>query len=587
MKFIPEHLREFVTIKQKKVDIGEIYTFFVLPTSIDAKKKSLRLDDYTYANYPELVELIPRGFSILFDLKGNEICRLNGLKKFDGTCALDNDCDTKTNLINYEEIKKWEKEELLQVIFEHKANGKMVVFKIFDYNEKTYIFGGSKNVHDLHIFNEPIIGDQLADKILQKVQLDCHQNYIKKNKTIIAEYVDGRHIVYTESPYIEYFDSIKHILPTQNTLPTQEQFDYLRSLKNIEGVVVVYKNIKTNKIYRQKHKTIWYILIRVIREKCQSVKSKENTESLFKNIIRTIYKRSEDFLHLSQKELDEYDFTIADVPVLQKETKTELFNYGKKCLEFGLKVCFILRGVSGCGKSTFANEVLNKFKSGKTFSTDSYFMENGIYKFDYKKLKQNHNQNFIDFQKCTDDIIFVDNTNLTLFEYSKYINYSINKGYITLVLTFHESKNILVERTLHVDATIIDSMILKINSHLVLPQYYGLFIGNEHSIGQTKPLHITCAIKKNQEYYDKHKHMFGNVIFMNVIGKSKNDAGECLIIDIESITPYYDQKNTPHITISTNKNYKPVQVGEMIMDNNTHIHNSISFKLKAIYGPIY
>jgi uridine kinase len=52
---------------------------------------------------------------------------------------------------------------------------------------------------------------------------------------------------------------------------------------------------------------------------------------------------------------------------------------------------YLIRGVSGAGKSTFAN---NLFESGvvhKVFEADDYFyMENGLYEFDASRLRAAH-----------------------------------------------------------------------------------------------------------------------------------------------------------------------------------------------------
>lgn len=49
------------------------------------------------------------------------------------------------------------------------------------------------------------------------------------------------------------------------------------------------------------------------------------------------------------------------------------------------KTLYIVRGVPGSGKSTFAKSL-----GGTHFETDEYFMTNGEYKFDPTKLKDAH-----------------------------------------------------------------------------------------------------------------------------------------------------------------------------------------------------
>jgi len=57
-----------------------------------------------------------------------------------------------------------------------------------------------------------------------------------------------------------------------------------------------------------------------------------------------------------------------------------------------MKTMYIVRGVPGSGKTTFAKSL-----GGTHFETDSYFMVDGEYKFDFTKLKEYH-------QKCQNDV---------------------------------------------------------------------------------------------------------------------------------------------------------------------------------------
>jgi len=57
-----------------------------------------------------------------------------------------------------------------------------------------------------------------------------------------------------------------------------------------------------------------------------------------------------------------------------------------------MKTLYLVRGVPGSGKSTFA-----KTLGGTHFETDNYFMVEGEYKFDFTKLKEAH-------QWCQDSV---------------------------------------------------------------------------------------------------------------------------------------------------------------------------------------
>jgi hypothetical protein len=53
-----------------------------------------------------------------------------------------------------------------------------------------------------------------------------------------------------------------------------------------------------------------------------------------------------------------------------------------------MKNLYIVRGLPGSGKSTFAKSIA---KSWQIFEADQYFMTDGVYKFDVTKLKDAHN----------------------------------------------------------------------------------------------------------------------------------------------------------------------------------------------------
>jgi hypothetical protein len=314
LSFIPDHLKEFVNVKEQECKLGKIYTYKAKPMSrLRSLKTGLRLDDFTYKYHPELVALIPRGFSILVDHNDKEICRLGGLTKFDGISAIDDDSNIETHLIDYNIIKRWEEDKELEVSFQEKANGKMVIFKIFVHDDQTFILGGSKNVHHLWNLDNVYFDEDAQSKLsFDMIYLVC-QNLPADvetifNKTIIAEYVDGCHMVYAEAPHIVYFypeeiATCREIISKQTTLPTSEQYTLIRDLKDIEGVVIIYRNTVTNEIYRQKHKTIWYVILRVIRESlCRRNKDAE-TADLHEKLITIIKKRSNDFLHLDEERL--------------------------------------------------------------------------------------------------------------------------------------------------------------------------------------------------------------------------------------------------------------------------------------------
>ena len=73
---------------------------------------------------------------------------------------------------------------------------------------------------------------------------------------------------------------------------------------------------------------------------------------------------------------------------------------------------FILQGVSGAGKSTYANRLLGESPEGAIVSADECFMVGGRYQFDPSKLGEAHSE-------CKSPII-VDNTNARVDEIAPY-----------------------------------------------------------------------------------------------------------------------------------------------------------------------
>jgi len=87
----------------------------------------------------------------------------------------------------------------------------------------------------------------------------------------------------------------------------------------------------------------------------------------------------------------------------------------------------ILSGVSGSGKSTRARKLWNDLEPGtycKVVSADDFFMVDGEYRFDPKKLSDAHGKCFRDFLAALQDdyaLVVVDNTNTTSEEIAPYI----------------------------------------------------------------------------------------------------------------------------------------------------------------------
>ena len=97
-----------------------------------------------------------------------------------------------------------------------------------------------------------------------------------------------------------------------------------------------------------------------------------------------------------------------------------------------MKKLFLVRGIPGSGKSTFAKEL-----DGIHFETDNYFMVDGEYNFDSSKLKEAHqwcqnevnNAMILNHTAKINDRIVVSNTFTQEWEMEPYFEMTKEWGY--------------------------------------------------------------------------------------------------------------------------------------------------------------
>lgn len=111
------------------------------------------------------------------------------------------------------------------------------------------------------------------------------------------------------------------------------------------------------------------------------------------------------------------------------------------------KICFVLRGLPGTGKSMLA-EILRDtlhptwVRAGAIFSTDDFFMVDGEYQFDPTKLGEYHANNLENatqfmrgHQNAEKAICVIDNTNTQHWEYEGYVEAAKEYGFMVQVIT--------------------------------------------------------------------------------------------------------------------------------------------------------
>lgn len=115
------------------------------------------------------------------------------------------------------------------------------------------------------------------------------------------------------------------------------------------------------------------------------------------------------------------------------------------------KICYILRGISGSGKSTKAKELAGS--TGVIHSTDDFFMINDLYIFNSQNLGINHKKNFEAFQNSIKNEIspvVIDNTNSRKWEYQNYIDFAKSNDYeVEIIQMPHIDIDTAVQRNLH------------------------------------------------------------------------------------------------------------------------------------------
>jgi len=95
----------------------------------------------------------------------------------------------------------------------------------------------------------------------------------------------------------------------------------------------------------------------------------------------------------------------------------------------------MLIGLPGSGKSTRAKEIVKNLNEGIDYavhSTDSYFMINGVYNFDFKKLGYHHRLNQEAFKKSVEAgiaCVICDNTNIRAKDRKDYVLTAQANGY--------------------------------------------------------------------------------------------------------------------------------------------------------------
>ena len=101
------------------------------------------------------------------------------------------------------------------------------------------------------------------------------------------------------------------------------------------------------------------------------------------------------------------------------------------------KVMFIMRGLSGSGKSTIVKVIQSVYKTAVVCSADNYFMKNGEYKFKQQELTAAHSQCLDNARQACESgcsPVIIDNTNVKCWEMVKYFKVANSNSYTVILV---------------------------------------------------------------------------------------------------------------------------------------------------------
>jgi hypothetical protein len=107
-----------------------------------------------------------------------------------------------------------------------------------------------------------------------------------------------------------------------------------------------------------------------------------------------------------------------------------------------MKRLIIIRGLSGCGKTTMANLICSDDEDRIMVAADDFFTdEEGVYSFDSAKLKEAHEwckSEVLDAMNGGFDVVVVHNTFTRKWEVDPYMNLASQNGYQVQVLSMYD-----------------------------------------------------------------------------------------------------------------------------------------------------
>lgn len=117
---------------------------------------------------------------------------------------------------------------------------------------------------------------------------------------------------------------------------------------------------------------------------------------------------------------------------------------------------YLMRGVPGSGKSTWAEALQRHDRQVLILSADSYHLKDGLYQFDPLKVRQAHDACLTAFlddlernERRTAAPLVVDNTNLALWEIAPYYRLAECLGFPVEIIELATPLHVCLGRQLH------------------------------------------------------------------------------------------------------------------------------------------
>ncbi|KAE9417939.1 hypothetical protein Angca_007348, partial [Angiostrongylus cantonensis] len=108
----------------------------------------------------------------------------------------------------------------------------------------------------------------------------------------------------------------------------------------------------------------------------------------------------------------------------------------RKCIRNGHSVMVLMRGVPGSGKSHLARSLSADY-GGVVYSTDDFFLQNGVYQFQPEKLEEYHRNNILRVREAMVNgikTVVVDNTNIFIHHMQQYAFHAVRYCYEIFVV---------------------------------------------------------------------------------------------------------------------------------------------------------